>query len=600
MSNVVRKNLKFEKMRCPSCEELIKGEVSKIQGVEEIHADHTTQEGYVVYDHTKADINQILKAIESKKFSVRVVDSDSEENNDKYDANGNDSGEHEKKISSNVVRKDLEFDGMHCVSCEALIKSEVSKIVGVNEIHADYATQKGYVVYDKSRADINRILKAIKAKGYSVSVVDADSKESENNDDAEAENDEQDGDSDETNEGSSEENDDDSDEPEKESKYKNIVGITAMSLGLLVILALLMKIYGTLAIPELSANMSYGLIFVIGLFTGFHCIAMCGGFVVSYATKKGADGDTDHTPHLAYGAGKVLSYTVIGSLFGLLGGFIAFTTSIRAAVGIIAGLFLILFGLNSLNIFPSLRKFQLRMPAFISKRVNSEQSKHSSPFTIGLLNGLMIACGPLQAMYVFAAGTGSALEGAKIMFVFGLGTLPMLLGFGIFASKISSKTTRDIIKYSGILVIILGLIMLNRALVLQGGGYDAESIASKVGLLGAGTVQSNNAGNNAVKNPVTTGGNTVSNENFQTVRMDVTRNGYSPNRLSIKNGVPVKWIINVQQLTGCNRVLLMPAYNIRVNLVQGEQTVEFTPTKTGTISWSCGMGMLRGSFTVTD
>jgi len=591
MPNIVKKNLKFEKMRCPSCEELIKNEVSKIAGVEEIHADHTTQEGYVMYDPERADINVILKAIESKKFSVRVADTDSGEYEDKSGAN-DDSGEHEKRTSSNMARKNLEFDGMHCISCESLIKNAVSKISGVEEINADYATQKGYVVYDKSRADINRILAAIKSKGYSVSVVDADSEEHGTaNDDASDDAVEETDDSGEL--------EDDSDESGNGSKYKNILGITAMSLGLLVILALLMKIYGTLNIPELSNTMSYSLIFVIGLFTGFHCIAMCGGFVVSYAAKKGANGESDHTPHLAYGAGKVISYTVIGALFGLLGSVIAFTTSIRAAVGIVAGLFLILFGLNSLNIFPSLRKFQLRMPSFITKRVNSE-SKHSSPFVIGLLNGLMIACGPLQAMYVFAAGTGSAIEGAKIMFVFGLGTLPMLLGFGIFASKISAKTTHNIIKYSGILVIILGLIMLNRALVLQGGGYDAESIASKVGLLGAGTIPANGASPNVVKTPVPTAGNTVSSEGFQTVRMDVTRNGYSPNKLSIKNGVPVKWIINVQQLTGCNRVLLMPAYNIRVNLVQGEQTVEFTPTKTGTVSWSCGMGMLRGSFTVTD
>ena len=523
---------------------------------------------------------------------------------------------------SNIVRKNLKFDGMHCTSCEGLIKAEVSKIAGVNEIHADYATQEGYVEYDKSRADINRILKAIESKGYSVSIVAANSKETKDDSDDSGNVGGVQGDNSETEEkhkplektdadNDSGEQEEDSKEPGKDSKYKSILGISAVALGLLVLLALLMKIYGTLQIPELTANMSYGLIFVIGLFTGFHCIAMCGGFVVSYATKKGENGESDHTPHIAYGAGKVLSYTVIGALFGLLGSVIAFTTSLRAAVGIIAGLFLILFGLNSLNIFPFLRKFQLRMPSFISKRVNSE-SKHSSPFTIGLLNGLMIACGPLQAMYVFAAGTGSALEGAKIMFIFGLGTLPMLLGFGIFASKISAKTTRNIIKYSGILVILLGLIMLNRALVLQGGGYDAESIASQVGLLSAGGVVPSGSvnpsgstcgGGNAVDNTASNAvppANTVSTGGVQTVRMDVTSGGYSPNKLSIKNGVPVKWIINVKQLTGCNRVLQMPAYNIRVNLVQGEQTVEFTPTKTGTVSWSCGMGMLRGSFTVTD
>lgn len=477
-----------------------------------------------------------------------------------------------------IVRKNLKFEGMHCTPCEALIKAEVSEIAGVRDIHADYATQEGYVVYDKTKSDINHILKTIEAKGYSASVVGANSKENEDGAGNAYDSD-------------SGEHENYSKELEKESKYKNIIGIFAITLGLLVLFAVLMKIYGTLQIPEISANMSYGLIFVIGLFTGFHCIAMCGGFVVSYVAKNGARDEVDgHTAHMVYGAGKVMSYTVIGALFGLLGNFIAFTPSLRATIGIIAGLFLILFGLNSLNSFPFLRRFQLRMPAFISKSINSEQSKHSSPFAIGILNGLMIACGPLQAMYVFAAGTGSAIEGAKIMFVFGLGTLPLLLGFGIFASKISVKTAHNIIKYSGILVIILGMIMLNRALVLYGSGYDAESLASKAGLMSSGINAADNTISNAESNT----------ENFQTVRMDVTGSGYSPAKLSIKKEVPVKWIINVKQLTGCNEVLLVPEYNLNINLVQGEQTIEFTPNKSGIVSWSCGMGMLWGSFTVTD
>ncbi len=454
-----------------------------------------------------------------------------------------------------ITRKNLKFEGMHCTSCEALIKGEVSKIPGVREIHADYATQEGYVLYDKTKADINQIIKAIEAKGYSVSIIEESFAES-------------------------------SHAPKIESKYKNLLGISAIALGLLVFIAILMKIYGTLAIPELSANMSYGLIFVIGLITGFHCIAMCGGFVVSYVAKGKKEIESGHTAHIVYGAGKLISYTIIGALFGLLGSFIAFTPGLRATIGLIAGLFLILFGLNSLNIFPFLRRFQLRMPAFVSKRLDSEQSKHSSPFAIGLLNGLMIACGPLQAMYIFAAGTGSTIEGAKIMFVFGLGTLPLLLGFGIFASRISTKMTQNIVKYSGMLVIILGLVMLNRALVLYGSGYDIESLASKAGLIGAAA----NSTNNAI----------AGEEKFQVIRMDVARSGYVPNSFNLKKGVPVKWIINGKQITGCNKVIVVPEYEITVSVVPGEQTVEFTPTKSGVVPWSCGMGMLRGSFTVSD
>ena len=94
---------------------------------------------------------------------------------------------------------------------------------------------------------------------------------------------------------------------------------------------------------------------------------------------------------------------------------------------------------------------------------------------IGLLNGLMIACGPLQAMYVMAAGTGSAIEGAKMLFTFGVGTLPILLGFGFLTTLISGALTHQLLRASGAVLIILGAVMLNHGLILTGAGYDLRS-----------------------------------------------------------------------------------------------------------------------------
>lgn len=90
------------------------------------------------------------------------------------------------------------------------------------------------------------------------------------------------------------------------------------------------------------------------------------------------------------------------------------------------------------------------------------------------------------------------------------------------------------------------------------------------------------------------------NGNVQEINMNIDSQGYNPNSFVIKKGVPVKWNINVKQLTGCNRELIMNAYNIDTNLKQGTNIVEFTPDKIGTIQFSCGMGMIRGSFIVTE
>ena len=108
--------------------------------------------------------------------------------------------------------------------------------------------------------------------------------------------------------------------------------------------------------------------------------------------------------HLMYGAGKLVSYTLIGAAFGLLGSIIAFTPVVRGVAGILAGLFLILFGLKILNVIPVLRKIQFKLPNFVNKIIGKKTAGNSSPLVIGLLNGLMIACGPLQAIYIMAAG----------------------------------------------------------------------------------------------------------------------------------------------------------------------------------------------------
>lgn len=86
--------------------------------------------------------------------------------------------------------------------------------------------------------------------------------------------------------------------------------------------------------------------------------------------------------------------------------------------------------------------------------------------------------------------------------------------------------------------------------------------------------------------------------NVQEVRMIVSGFGYNPAKLQVKKGIPVRWVINVTQLAGCNQGIMMPQYNIRKNLSLGENIIEFTPQEDGTIPFSCFMGMIRGSFSV--
>ncbi|MGZ8906503.1 MAG: sulfite exporter TauE/SafE family protein, partial [Methylobacter sp.] len=203
----------------------------------------------------------------------------------------------------------------------------------------------------------------------------------------------------------------------------------------------------------------------------------CGGFVIGYTARESEQTSPSYVmAHLKYGIGKTLSYTAMGAAFGLLGSIVTFTPYLRGIAQLVAGVFLILFGLNNLTHFRFFRVFSIRMPSFLSRFVFVKSGKTSSPFVIGLLTGLMIGCGPLQAIYVLAAGTGSMVEGAKMLFVFGTGTLPVLLSFGAMTSLISHKVSQRLIALSGVIVIALGLMMFNRGLTLTGSGYDLQSL----------------------------------------------------------------------------------------------------------------------------
>ena len=77
-------------------------------------------------------------------------------------------------------------------------------------------------------------------------------------------------------------------------------------------------------------------------------------------------------------------------------------------------------------------------------------------------------------------------------------------------------------------------------------------------------------------------------------------NGYTPNYFSIKKGVPVKWIITARAPYSCASTIIIPQLNINKNLEAGENIIEFTPSQTGKIPFSCSMGMYTGAFNVYE
>jgi len=192
----------------------------------------------------------------------------------------------------------------------------------------------------------------------------------------------------------------------------------------------------------------------------------------------------------------------------------------------------------------------------------------------------LMPCGPLQAMQFYALASGSITRGALSMGIYALGTAPLMFGFGSFISLISKEKIKQVMKFSGAVVIILGIVMLNRGLINFGYGFRSfipKEASSQTEYIVDGNISE-----------------------YQVVNMDLTYRGYSPNVLFIKKDVPARWIINVKQMSGCTDEIIMPDYNIKKQLEYGENIIEFVPDKLGEIKFSCWMQMVWGKFVVSE
>lgn len=440
--------------------------------------------------------------------------------------------------------------GMHCHGCERVIEAAARKLPGVARAHADYPTEWVEVDYDPATATPEQIRAAVEQQGYRTLTRE---------------------------------------QTEQRRWRTRIASFIAGVAGIALLILLDTVWIDDSGAPDISRHMSLDLIFLLGLLTGFHCIGMCGGFVLSYTAEDAQLGRRSLRSHLLYGAGKTLSYTTIGAVFGLVGAIVTFTPFLRGAAGVAAGAFLIVFGLNMLGLFAPLRRFRLALPAPLERLVERRAAGSHRPFVIGLLNGLMIACGPLQAMYVMAAGTGSAIEGAKMLLAFGLGTLPVMLSFGALSTLVSASLTHRLLMASGAIVVALGAVMINRGLILTGSGYDLQSLVRPLHDTArpppAAAPEAARASSEAA---------------VQTIEMDVLSSGFSPNRFTLVKGVPVHWIIDGKEITNCNRRIVAPSLNLEFDVKPGSQVIEFTPREAGVIRWSCWMGMLPGEFDVID
>ena len=429
------------------------------------------------------------------------------------------------------VRTTWSVEGMYCPHCEATIQRALRGVPGISDARADYRRATLTALWDEKRLPRERLAELLAREGYALR--------------------------------------------EKRSPWRGAVKAALFLPGLAALWALMTFTplgQAANAFPMARAGMSLGALFLVGVMTSVHCVAMCGGINLAQSASAGQRGQSVVRANLLYQAGRLLSYTAAGVIVGALGGVLSVSEAFRGAIQLIAAAFMMLMALNLLGGFDWTRRLSLRLPAGLSARLAGWTHGRSS-FLIGLANGLM-PCGPLQSMQLFALSTGSWWMGGLSMLAFALGTAPLMLGFGLVGGKLNRRWQRPMRYVSAALVAVMGVSMLSSGLALAG---------VNVALPGRGPANI-----------------AVMADGSQTVWSELDYGSYPA--ITVQAGVPVTWNLHAdaEKINSCNGALVIPEYDISLTVRPGDNIITFTPERAGTIPYACWMGMIRSSIRVVD
>lgn len=328
------------------------------------------------------------------------------------------------------------------------------------------------------------------------------------------------------------------------------------------------------------SNISYGVAFLVGVVASMStCLMVVGAVVISFSAKYQGQGtsfyQTAMKPQLMFHLGRLATFFILGGLLGLAGSWLKFSDHFIAWFTLIIAIILAWLGLNILGLVPSLSKFGFRLPASLMKIWDKLQTSDNTLAPI-LLGGLtfFLPCGFTQSMQLFAVATGDFWVGAYTLLLFALGTTPILFGLGLATNKFSNLKSIIFKQAVGLIVILFAVYTLSNGLTLLGWNLNLPALSS-----------ANKA---------------IAKSGQQVIEMTVNYSGFEPNNFELEVGVPVKWIIIGEQVTGCTNEIIVPELDIRKKISPGQNIVEFIPEKVGVINFSCWMGMVKGSFVVKD
>lgn len=218
-----------------------------------------------------------------------------------------------------------------------------------------------------------------------------------------------------------------------------------------------------------AGEMTYPTAFVIGLVASVStCMAVVGGLVLSMSASYAKEGEAVR-PQVLFHVGRLVSFFVLGGVIGVIGSAFELGGTGAFVLGLIVAVILLILGFNLLDIFPWTKRLIPTLPSSFGKGVKELKGAAGAltPLLVGAAT-FFLPCGFTQSMQLYTLTTGSYLEGALTMFIFALGTLPVLALLSFSALSIKKMQTGVFYKTAGLVVIFFGLFNLMNSLVAAG------------------------------------------------------------------------------------------------------------------------------------
>ena len=382
---------------------------------------------------------------------------------------------------------------------------------------------------------------------------------------------------------------------------------------------------------------SYLIAFITGLTTGgLSCLAVQGGLLASslgsqiekdmqaaslqakgkkkkITGRQAAHARTKRTayatPILAFLAAKLLAYTVLGFLLGLVGSMFQLSPLARAVLQIGIGIFMVGSALRMLNVHPIFRHFVIEPPAFLRRHIrrtaasSSAGDSLSTPALLGALT-VLIPCGITQAMMAAALGTGNPWSGAALMFAFTLGASPVFFAVVYFATQLGSRLEKQFMRFIAVVMLLLGLVAIDTGLTLAGSPVSFTQVFNNLGpepqeaqvVETQQELQVFDPRAQGPGSPAPQEGNNAEQSDGTVVTIQIQNYGYEPRVVHAKAGTPVQLRLVSENVYSCSLAFIAPSLGIQEYLQSTDEKVFELPAQLqGTeVPFYCSMGMFTG------